>query len=145
MITLQDIQNAQTRIAPYVKRTPLVKSRTLSEDLGTNVYIKLELFQNTGSFKPRGAFNRMLQLTPQQREMGVVAVSGAAGKNVNMRPKARATGVGGASCPSAATGARRTATRTILIRETYFVLRFTGLRFSKKGAEVFACVRYRFC
>jgi threonine dehydratase len=76
MITLQDIQNAQTRIAPYVKRTPLVKSRTLSEHLGTNVYIKLELFQNTGSFKPRGAFNKMLQLTPQQREMGVVAVSG---------------------------------------------------------------------
>lgn len=76
MITLEDINSAKARIMPYVKRTPLVKSRTLSDHLGTNVYLKLELFQNTGSFKPRGAFNKMLQLTPEQRANGVVAVSG---------------------------------------------------------------------
>jgi threonine dehydratase len=76
MITLQDIQDAKARVASYVKRTPMVKSRTLSDDLGTNVYIKLELFQNTGSFKPRGAFNKMLQFTREQRERGAVAVSG---------------------------------------------------------------------
>lgn len=76
MITLQDIHDAKARILPYVKRTPTVKNRTLSEHLGTNVYLKLELFQTTGSFKPRGAFNRMLQLTPEERKNGVVAVSG---------------------------------------------------------------------
>lgn len=51
-------------------------SRTLSRDLGTNVYLKLELFQRTGSFKPRGAFNQILQLTPAERARGVVGVSG---------------------------------------------------------------------
>ena len=63
-------------IAPYVRRTPLERSRTLSRELGTNVYLKLELFQRTGSFKPRGAFNQILRLTPEQRARGVVGVSG---------------------------------------------------------------------
>jgi len=44
--------------------------------LGTNVYLKLELFQRTGSFKPRGAFSQILQLSPEQRQHGVVGVSG---------------------------------------------------------------------
>jgi len=51
-------------------------SRTLSERLGTRVYLKLELFQKTGSFKPRGAFNRMLQLADEDKQQGVVAFSG---------------------------------------------------------------------
>ena len=51
-------------------------SRTLSNKLGTNVYVKYELFQKTGSFKVRGAFNKLLQLTPGERSRGVVAVSG---------------------------------------------------------------------
>ena len=57
-------------------RTPLVSSRTLSERLGTRVSLKLEVFQKTGSFKPRGAFNQLLHLTPEQRRRGVVGVSG---------------------------------------------------------------------
>lgn len=76
MISLADIQRARTDIAPYVKRTVLEKNATLSSQLGTNVYLKLELFQRTGSFKPRGAFNQILQLTPEQRKHGVVGVSG---------------------------------------------------------------------
>ena len=76
MITLQDIEIARGRIAPFVKRTPLERSETLSRRLGTNVYVKYELFQKTGSFKPRGAFNKMLSLTEEQRAKGVVAVSG---------------------------------------------------------------------
>lgn len=76
MITLQDIQEARPRIEPYIRRTPLEKNSNLSEELGTNVYLKLEIFQKTGSFKPRGAFNQMLQLNQVQRENGVVAVSG---------------------------------------------------------------------
>ena len=61
---------------PYVIETPLERSQTLSHLLGTNVYLKMELFQKTGSFKPRGAFNQILQLDAQAKERGVVAVSG---------------------------------------------------------------------
>jgi threonine dehydratase len=70
------IREAAERIRPYVKRTPLEYSRTLSERLGTNVYVKYELFQRAGSFKPRGAFNKILSLTDAERSKGVVAVSG---------------------------------------------------------------------
>jgi threonine dehydratase len=76
MITLDDVQRARVQVSPYVKRTPLEKNTTLSRELGANVYLKLELFQKTGSFKPRGAFNQILQLTPAQRKHGVVGVSG---------------------------------------------------------------------
>jgi threonine dehydratase len=70
MIGLGDVQDARANISPFVTRTPTVRSHTLSERLGTNVYLKLELFQKTGSFKPRGAFNRMLQLTAEERRQG---------------------------------------------------------------------------
>ena len=76
MISLADVQSARAAIAPYVKHTVLEKNTTLSSELGTNVYLKLELFQRTGSFKPRGAFNQILNLTPEQRKRGVVGVSG---------------------------------------------------------------------
>jgi threonine dehydratase len=76
VITLDDITRARPLIAPYVRRTPLEANRTLSRELGTHVYMKLELFQRTGSFKPRGAFNQVLQLTPEQRAHGIVGVSG---------------------------------------------------------------------
>ena len=76
MIVFKDVQSARERVAPYIITTPLEHSRTLSEILGCDVYIKLELFQKTGSFKPRGAFNQILQLDDSAREQGVVAVSG---------------------------------------------------------------------
>ena len=76
MLELSDIRNARSRITPYVRRTPLERSTTLSEMLGTNVYLKYELFQKTGSFKPRGAFNTMLSMSQAEREAGVVGVSG---------------------------------------------------------------------
>ena len=76
MISLDDVRRARVEIAPYVKRTILERNTTLSNLLDTNVYLKLELFQRTGSFKPRGAFNQILQLTPEQRQHGVVGVSG---------------------------------------------------------------------
>ena len=76
MIALEDVRRARVQIAPYVKRTTLERNATLSRELGANVYLKLELFQKTGSFKPRGAFNQILQLTPDQRKHGVVGVSG---------------------------------------------------------------------
>ncbi|MBI5053908.1 MAG: threonine/serine dehydratase [Chloroflexi bacterium] len=76
MITLDNIKESQKRIAPYVHRTPLVGNTTLSKRLNTNVYLKLELFQKTGSFKPRAAFSRMLRLSADEKKRGVVAVSG---------------------------------------------------------------------
>ncbi len=74
-IGLSDIQAAAKRIAPFVRRTPTVKSEALSERFGSNVYLKLELLQNTGAFKVRGAFNKMLTMEPGRPYRGVVAVS----------------------------------------------------------------------
>jgi threonine dehydratase len=76
MLTLEMICQARNRLRGLVHRTPLVPSATLSEYLGTRVHLKLELLQKTGSFKPRGAFNKMLSLSAAERDRGVVAVSG---------------------------------------------------------------------
>jgi threonine dehydratase len=70
------IKQARDLIQPYIKRTPLEHSETLSKYLGTNVWVKLELFQKTGSFKVRGAFNKLLSLSAEERKRGVVAISG---------------------------------------------------------------------
>src|SRR5271165_5460750 len=75
-LSLKDIQSARQRIAPCIRRTPLTPSTTLSERLKTNVYVKLEMFQKTGSFKVRGAFSKALSLRPEERGRGIVAVSG---------------------------------------------------------------------
>jgi len=75
-LSLKDIQSARQRIASCVRRTPLNPSATLSGRLKTNVYVKLEMFQKTGSFKVRGAFSKALTLTPEERARGIVAVSG---------------------------------------------------------------------
>jgi len=76
MISLADVRSAQERVQPYVQRTATVRNRTLSEMLGTNVYLKLEIFQTTGAFKVRGAFNKILCELDAARKGGVVAVSG---------------------------------------------------------------------
>src|SRR5271155_5455461 len=75
-LSLSHIQTARKRIAPCIRRTPLSTSVTLSERLKSNIYVKLELFQKTGSFKVRGAFNKALSLKPEERGKGLVAVSG---------------------------------------------------------------------
>ena len=76
MITLNDVKAAAEKISSYVRRTPLWKSETLSKRLGTNVYLKMELFQKSGSFKPRGAFNQMLARGKDALDKGAVAISG---------------------------------------------------------------------
>lgn len=70
------IRRARDLISPYVKRTHLEKSQSLTRYLGTNVFVKYELFQKTGAFKVRGAFNKILNLSDGERARGVVAVSG---------------------------------------------------------------------
>jgi len=76
MIPLEMVQAARARVGPYVVRTPTVPQGRLSELLARPVVAKLELLQHSGSFKVRGAFNRMLDLSEAEREAGVVAVSG---------------------------------------------------------------------
>ncbi|MEO8218060.1 MAG: threonine/serine dehydratase [Acidobacteriota bacterium] len=73
--TLADIRAAADRIAPWIHRTPLLASRTLSDLAGVEVRLKCENLQRAGAFKVRGAMNALLQLTPEQRLRGVVAFS----------------------------------------------------------------------
>jgi threonine dehydratase len=74
-IDLADIRAAAARIAPWIHRTPLLASRSLSERLGVEVRLKCENLQRAGSFKIRGAMNALLQLTDDERPRGVVAFS----------------------------------------------------------------------
>ena len=76
MITFNDVKLAAEKVSSYVHRTPLWKSETLSKRLGTSVYLKMELFQKTGSFKPRGAFNQILAREKEVLDKGAVAISG---------------------------------------------------------------------
>lgn len=73
--TYDDVLAAAKRIAPYAVRTPLVESPALSARIGGRVFLKLELLQRTGSFKFRGALNRLAMIPPEKRAGGVVAFS----------------------------------------------------------------------
>ena len=74
-VTFDDIRAAQIRIAGQVERTPVRYSRRLSQMTGVEIWIKYDNLHFTGSFKERGALNRLLQLTPDERKRGVVAAS----------------------------------------------------------------------
>jgi threonine dehydratase len=76
VIRLEDIHEAREVIAPFVRRTRLDDSLTVDEDLGTTVVLKLEMFQKTGSFKVRGAFNKVLNLGEAEKRAGIIALSG---------------------------------------------------------------------
>jgi threonine dehydratase len=73
--TFSDVEAAAARLKGYAVVTPLVESPLLSERVGGRVFLKLEILQRTGSFKFRGAFNRLVQLNADQRKRGVVAFS----------------------------------------------------------------------
>lgn len=74
-VTLQDIFQAQQTIAPLACQTPLIESETLGERLGSSVYLKLETLQKTGTFKARGAANKIRNLSDDERARGVITVS----------------------------------------------------------------------
>jgi threonine dehydratase len=74
-VTVADVEAAAARIAGYVVRTPALAAASLSETTGARVTLKLETRQRTSSFKDRGAANRLLQLTANERERGVIAMS----------------------------------------------------------------------
>lgn len=75
MLTFEDIQEAYDILKPVVRYTPLERSKTFSQILKTNVYLKQENLQTTGSFKIRGAYNKISHLTKQERMHGVVCAS----------------------------------------------------------------------
>lgn len=74
-IDLAAVHSAAERIRPWVHRTPLLSSRSLSERIGVEVRLKCENLQRAGSFKIRGAMNALLQVEGDQRRRGVVAFS----------------------------------------------------------------------
>ena len=74
-VTLNSIQAARQRVAGQIHLSPCQLSHHLTERTGLPIYLKLENLQRTGSFKERGALNKLLTLTPEQRSRGVIAAS----------------------------------------------------------------------
>jgi threonine dehydratase len=74
-VTIADIWQAYKHLHAHIHHTPLTPSRTLKQMTGSDIYLKCEHEQRTGSFKVRGAFHKISRLTPEQRAAGVVAAS----------------------------------------------------------------------
>ncbi|MEP7354896.1 MAG: threonine ammonia-lyase [Acidobacteriota bacterium] len=75
MVSLDDIRAARERIRGTIRMTPVSYSEKLSRETGNSVYLKLESLNVTGSYKERGALNALLQMTQEQRQIGVIAAS----------------------------------------------------------------------
>lgn len=75
MITLNDIKDAKKNLSNVVEATPVTKAPILSKNFNSEIYLKKENLQLTGSFKLRGAFNRLAKLPKEKRDRGVVAAS----------------------------------------------------------------------
>ncbi len=75
LIKQDDILAAREVIAGRVHRTPVMASSYLGRQVGVQLYFKLELFQKTGSFKPRGVLNKLHHLSPEDKHKGVITLS----------------------------------------------------------------------
>ena len=75
MVPLSDIETALGRIRESIQISPCTRSETFSELAGNSVYLKLENRQRTGAYKERGALNKLLTLSPEERSRGVIAAS----------------------------------------------------------------------
>src|SRR5689334_21674217 len=75
MVTLSDIQAAYGRIRDSIYLSPCARTETFSESSGNSVFLKLDNLQRTGAFKERGALNKILTLTAEERKRGVIAAS----------------------------------------------------------------------
>ena len=75
MITLADVQAALGRIRPSIYLSPCTFSATFSQLTGNSIYLKLDNLQRTGAFKERGALNKLLTMSAQERDQGVIAAS----------------------------------------------------------------------
>ena len=114
-VNLADVRRAAARISPYVVRTPLERSAGLSQTCGTDVWLKFECFQTTGSFKLRGALNALISLGPAGQRV-VTASAGNHGLGV-----ARAAAVLGKAA-------------TVVVPETASQAKVDALR--QSGAEL---------
>jgi threonine dehydratase len=75
VISYDDVLRARETIAGRLHRTPTFSSATLSQRTEANVHLKAELFQRTGSFKPRGVLNKLASLTRNEKAAGVIGIS----------------------------------------------------------------------
>ena len=75
LLSLDDVHRARERIGGRLHRTPTLGSRTLSELTGADVVLKAELFQRTGSFKPRGVLSKLATLSDEEKRRGVISIS----------------------------------------------------------------------
>ena len=75
MVTRADVEAARETIGDRLHRTPVFTSATLERELGVRVYLKAELFQRTGSFKPRGVLNKLASLSADEKARGVIGIS----------------------------------------------------------------------
>ncbi|MDL2258374.1 threonine/serine dehydratase [Eubacteriales bacterium OttesenSCG-928-K08] len=74
-VTLNDVKAAAKRIAPYVRRTPLLRENLMDKKLKCEVYLKPEMLQVTGAFKLRGAMSKILSLTKEEQARGIITSS----------------------------------------------------------------------
>jgi threonine dehydratase len=111
LIGLDEMRAAREAIAGYVHRTPMFTSESLGAITATELYLKAELFQKTGSFKPRGALNMMLRLSDAERARGVITIS-AGNHAQGVAYAARALGIHATVVmPAAAVRSKAEATR----------------------------------
>ena len=73
--SIDDFNNTLSDINKYIHKTPIVSSSSLNKIYNTNIFFKLELFQKTGSFKTRGAINKLLKLSDLERDKGIITIS----------------------------------------------------------------------
>ena len=73
--SLNNFNSVLKRISPYINKTPIISSSSLNDMFDLDIFFKLELMQKTGSFKSRGAINKVLKLSEEERSRGVVAIS----------------------------------------------------------------------
>ena len=73
--SIDDFNNTLSDINKYIHKTPIVSSSSLNKIYNSNIFFKLELFQKTGSFKTRGAINKLLKLSDLERDKGVITIS----------------------------------------------------------------------
>lgn len=74
-VTLDDVRDAAARIGPYIRHTPLLRESKMDKALGCQVYLKPEMLQVTGSFKIRGALSKILSLTQEELDKGIITSS----------------------------------------------------------------------
>ena len=133
MVSLEDVRVAAERIAPYVVRTPLDRSPLLSELCGTDVWLKFECFQHTGSFKLRGALNAVSRL---DKPRVVTASAGNHGLGVARAAAllhAQATVVvPETASPAKVEALRRSGAELLQIGEDYDAAEAAGIRLARK-------------